>query len=221
MRPKHIHHIFFPNSEEIITKGIIRFGATEASIYYQDDILSKFPDFIKKDISIHMTIVSSNYHDAIEQINENLEDLLRENMLVCVNLNNCNPILSQAAIIYLAQLLKKFHAKDRPSLEPYATVMYYYVANNILEGYPLIPQSPETYSIIFRILSKNQEWMSKMDIQNQIAIVDDYVTEYQITNALITLENWLRFYPGFEVKQIKQRKKEYIVRELSKLYTIG
>ena len=62
--------------------------------------------------------------------------------------------------------------------------------------------------------------MSKTDIQNQIAIVDDYITEYQITNALITLENWLRFYPGFEVKQKKQRKKEYVVRELSKIYTV-
>lgn len=217
MGPKHIHHIFFPNSEEVITKGIIRFGATEASIYYQDNILPEFPDFIKKDISIHRAIVSPNYHDAIEQVKEDLEDLLHENMLVCVNLNNCNPILSQAAIIYLAQLLKKFHAKDRPSLEPYATVMYYYITNNILEGYPLIPQSPETYSIIFRILSKSQEWMSKNDIQNQIAIVDDYITEYQITNALITLENWLKFYPSYEVRQKKQRKKEYIIKNLSTL----
>ena len=56
--------------------------------------------------------------------------------------------------------------------------------------------------------------MSKRDIQNVIAIVDDYITEYQITNALITLENWLKFYPGFEVRQKKQRKKEYIVKEL-------
>ena len=215
MKAKHIHHIFFPASEQIVTKGIIRFGATEATIYYLENSLSKVPEFIKNDISIHETMVSSNYYSAIEQVQEDLEDLLRENMLLCVNLNDCNPILSQAALIYLAQLLKKFHAKDRPSLEPYATVMYYHISNNNLEGYPLIPQSPETYSVIFRVLFKNQEWMSKADIQNQISIVDDYISDYQITNALITLENWLKFYPGFEVRQKKQRKKEYIVRDLT------
>lgn len=217
MRPKHIHHIFFPISKDLTTKGIIRFGATEVSIYHQEEIFPEFPDFIKKDISVHRTIVSSKYNDAIEQINEDFEELLRENMLICINLNDCNPILSQPAIIYLAQLLKKFHAKERPSLEPYATVLYYHINNNILEGYPLIPPSPETYSIIFRILSKNQEWLSKADIQNQLAIVDDYITKYQITNALITLENWLKFYPGFDVRQKKQRKKEYIVRNLSNI----
>jgi len=217
MKPKHIHHIFFPISEDITSKGIIRFGATEATIYCLENSLPDIPDFIEKNISIHKNIISPNYQDAIEQIQENLEDLLSENMLLCVNLNNCNPILSQASIIYLAQLLKRFHSKERPSLEPYATVMYYHITGNIIEGYPLIPQSPETYSIIFRVLSKNQEWMSKVDIQNQIAIVDDYVSDYQITNALITLENWLKFYPGFEVRQKKQRKKEYILKELSKV----
>jgi len=216
MKPKHIHHVFFPISEEIVSKGIIRFGATEATIYCLDNLTPDIPDFIEKDISIHKNIISSNYQDAIEQIQENLEDLLCENMLLCVNLNNCNPILSQASIIYLTQLLKRFHSKDRPSLEPYATIMYYHISGNIIEGYPLIPQSPETYSIIFRTLSKNQEWMSKADIQNQITIVDDYVSDYQITNALITLENWLKFYPGFEVRQKKQRKKEYIIRDLTK-----
>ena len=57
--------------------------------------------------------------------------------------------------------------------------------------------------------------MSKAEIQNQISIVDDYVSDYQITNALITLENWLKFYPGFEVRQKRQRKKEYIIRLLT------
>lgn len=217
MRPKHLHHIFFPTSIEIETKGLFRFGATEASIYYLEDSDLKIPDFIENNISFHKIPISSNYQDAIEQIQEDLEDILNENMLLCINLNVTNPILSQAALIYIAQILKKFHAKNRPCLGPYATVMYYQCIDNIIEGYPLIPQSPEIYSVIFRILSKSQDWLSKDDIKEKVSIVDDYISDYQITNALITLENWLKFYPGFEIRHKRQRKKEYIVRDLTNL----
>ncbi len=215
MRLRHIHHIFFPIKDIISTRGIIRFGTTEITIYHKMGLSPIIGDELQKNISIHRLELPDSYHDAIEKINEDFEDILQEDTLIYINLDDSMPIITQSAILFLSQCLKRFHAKSRPCLGPFATGLYYNSIDGYLKGYPVVPPSPEICSTIFHILSKKQEWLSKKLIKNELNVYDETITDDKITNAMITLENWLSFYPGFNVRQMKQRKKEYLIQDLS------
>src|SRR5271157_4552534 len=112
-RPQHVHHLLFPNGTIINTKGIFRWGSTEVSIYHKEGVEVIVPEELKQHSSVHFNPLETSLINATETVQEDLEDLLVEEMLVCVNLDDCNPILAQAALMSLYQNRLAFQARSR------------------------------------------------------------------------------------------------------------
>ena len=212
LNAKQVVHLFFLDGERNLPlRGIYRLRATEAHLYYTRAVEKpQFPVEVERNIAVHRKLLSDRLSDAIEDVSNDLEDLLTEDMLVCVNLDGGQPLIAEAAILVLSEFLSDFHQHVRPCLGPSATVLYYHVKGESIEGYPIIPDKPSLCFPIFRILSRSGEkWQSKKQILRQLNDIDDMITDHQLTNALLILENWLRLFPGFQIRQTSQHKKEY------------
>jgi len=216
MRARHIHHLFFPSGSKIYTRGIIRWGATEITIYRRRGTPPIVPEGIESHLSVHQIELEPQIIQATEKLNEDFEELVKEEMLLCINLDECVPLVSQAALLQLYQRLEIFHHGTRPTLGSFCTIMYYQTVEGTLWGLPLIPKQPELCSIIYRILAKDGMPFDKERIRERLHDIDDSITKDKVDSALIALENWLRYYPGFTATQEGQRKKKYQIEDLSK-----
>jgi len=212
-QPQQTHHIFFPAGNTINPRGILRWGATEITIYHKQGVKLELPEAIDKHTSVHRIELEFSLTDASEHVQEDLEDLLVEEMLVCVNLDDSNPLVAHVGLNALYQNRLAFQARARPCLGPYTTVMYYNTPRDVLSYLPLIPARPELCGVIYRILSRKKEAMDKDAIKEGVQNIMADITKDQVDNALVILENWLALFPGFTAKQKKQRKKEYQIKE--------
>ncbi|MHA1434400.1 MAG: hypothetical protein ACTSO7_11215 [Candidatus Heimdallarchaeota archaeon] len=222
MNPKHKHHIFFFSDNQSITKtGIYRIGATEITIFNCHQELEMNVKDLEKEFSIHKPILPNKTSLALDIIRDHIEAIINEDMLLCINLNNNSPVLSQYTVLVAQEKLEEFHSAysntSRPTLEPFTTGLYYKAIDGKLSGLPIIPKTPVICSVIYNLLLRNEEWLGKEEIKSQLHLIDDSITLDKITNALIILENWLGNYPGFDTTQKKQRRKEYRIRELSEI----
>jgi len=214
---RHKIHVFFieDNSQPPPMKGVYSIGATEIHVYSRDTTPLEYASEIRE--IIHFKVVKHSLSNAIEQVTEDFADLLSPDMLVCINLNCTIPVITQCAIIALSNFLSEFHKLSRPGKGRIATGMYYLVQKRQIHGFPIVPMRPLLCYPIVRILSHKTEWCSKDDLLEALNSIDDSVTKDQLTNALLILENWLALFPGFAVRQQRQRKKEYRISNLENL----
>lgn len=84
-----------------------------------------------------------------------------------------------------------------------ATCMYYIIKNNRIEGYPIISSTSELCEYDCNILLQKNKFCDKNEILYFVYDIDDSITHLKITNNMIILENWLKLYPRFEIRQKK------------------
>lgn len=197
----------------------MQLGATEIQIFHPEAVKPpELPHEITQNISVIHSKLSNHPAVIMSELSEALEDMLTEEMRVAVCLNVTMPIVANLALLHLSQNLTEFHQQERACLGPSASVFYYYVVSSQrITGLPLIPGRPTLCFHVFRILSESSLWLDKQKILEQIHYVKDTVTMDKLNNTLIIMDNWLRLFPGYEVRNTRSRRKEYRLRDLSNL----
>ncbi len=218
-KPKIVHLVFYEKNHPLELSGLFKIGAHELFIFKQPDATVNLVPTIQSAISIHEIDLPPIVGEKCEIINDTLDKFaFQQGVLTCVNISYANPLDITHVTLALQAGLETFHRMNRPSAGHHATgIVYYNKENGEVHGHPLISLRDEDIQRIFWWLIGCGAPATKKEILAMLNDVYDEYTYSEVTNAMILLENWLAYYPGFSGQFNKQREKAYQILPLDKV----
>ncbi|HME50645.1 MAG TPA: hypothetical protein VKM55_00370 [Candidatus Lokiarchaeia archaeon] len=219
-RPARKFHISFLHEDRPINlRGVLEFGAQELFIFKRIDKEAGISPDIKLSLAVHEILLPDHVGERCETIHETLDKFaFHEGVMTCVDVTNANMLDLNHLTTAMQAGLEQFHKMHRVKSGKFATAMLYQVmSDNIIAGHPLISTRNDIVQRIYWALLSSGEYMTKKDILEALNDEDDNCTIDDVTESLITVDNWLYYYPGYFKGTNNNRENVYQILPLEVL----